>query len=298
MKDITIVIKTFNRKESLIKMLTSIQKLASDYPVAIADDSEYSYRDEILAKFPRLSISYFRLPFDSGLSKGRNFLLNNINTELLLLCDDDFVFDSRTDLKKAKQIMLKNNVDILSGVVYNFFKVKSKLDKLLMQAQHLFSRGFAQTYVGLISENEKEVIIDIKTRIREEFTRCDTVHNFFIGKKTPILNLGGWDERLKLSEHEEFFLRAKHNNLKVGHSGNWGVRHYPLITSDYVPFRGRNYELIVFNAHNIDKITQIVDNGSTFIKIRENNEIKIQRVFHNTVRGTAKKIYYKIRSFG
>lgn len=122
MKDITIVIKTFNRKESLIKMLTSIQKLASDYPVAIADDSEHSYRDEILAKFPRLSISYFRLPFDSGLSKGRNCLLNNINTELLLLCDDDFVFDSRTDLKKAKQIMLKNNVDILSGVVYNFFK--------------------------------------------------------------------------------------------------------------------------------------------------------------------------------
>ncbi len=71
-----------------------------------------------------------------------------------------------------------------------------------------------------------------------------------------------------------------------------------MITSDYVPFRGRNYELIVFDAQNIDKITQIVDNGSAFIKIRENNEIKIQRVFHSTVRGTAKKIYYKIRSFG
>lgn len=292
--DITIIIKTFNRKEALIKLLKSVEKLKMTYPIAIADDSEKPYKDEILRAFPNMNISYYELPFDSGLSYGRNFLLNHISTGLFLLCDDDFYFDKRADIEGAKQLLLNNDVDILSGVIYNFFKVANNLDKFLMTTQHLYSRGFKQTYVGYFKIEGKVVNLDIKTRSSDDFIRCDTVHNFFIGNKNTILDIGGWDNNLKLHEHEEFFLRAKEKGLKVAHSSIWGARHYPILSKDYIKYRNREPEIkYLFEKYGIEEWIQDVDNGSTFIKKYINNEIVNERIFHDDIRGFFRKMYNK-----
>ncbi len=294
--DITIIIKTFNRKESLIKMLKSIRDSNIKYPIAIADDSEVPYKDEVLSMFPDMKITYYVLPFDSGLSYGRNFLLKNIDTELFLLCDDDFCFDKRTNIERAKELLDKYSVDILSGAIYNFFKVSSTIDKILMYTQHIYSKGFLQTYVGKFILEPRKVTINIKTRVRDEFSYADTVHNFFLGRKTPILKMGGWDETLKLYEHEEFFLRAKSNALMVAHSGAWGVRHYPVITKHYAKYRFRSPELLyLFNKFNVDEWVQIVDNGSTFIKRINGSDIINERIFHNNIRGKIRKLYNLLR---
>ncbi len=294
-EDITIIIKTFNRKESLIKLLKSIEKLEMTYPIAIADDSEVPYRDEILQLFPDLQISYYNIPFDSGLSYGRNFLLQKINTELFVLCDDDFYFDKRTDIEKARNLLISKDVDILSGVLYNFFKVSNLFDKCLLLTQHLYSKGFSQTYVGTIEKSNDKVRIDIKTRVKCDFIRCDTVHNFFIGKKSSILAMGGWDKDLKLSEHGDFFLRAKEAGIKVGHSSLWGVRHYPVIKKDYISYRRRDYEIMLFDKHNINEWIDDIDNGSTFIRKRVNDSIVIERKYHKNLRGTIRKVYNKLK---
>src|SRR2546427_13209337 len=95
----TIIIKTFERYDSLSYLLSSIAKMNLPCPVMIADDSRTSYKDDIQRKYGRLIKDYIVLPFDSGLSKGRNVLVDNVRTKYFLLCEDDFIFEERPDMQ-------------------------------------------------------------------------------------------------------------------------------------------------------------------------------------------------------
>ncbi len=46
-------------------------------------------------------------------------------------------------------------------------------------------------------------------------TRHDIVLNFFVGRTVRVREMGGWDARLKMGEHQDFFLRAKRAQLGV-----------------------------------------------------------------------------------
>lgn len=46
-----------------------------------------------MKKFGEYNLQYFDLEKDCGLSAGRNFLLNKVQTKYFVLADDDFVFD-------------------------------------------------------------------------------------------------------------------------------------------------------------------------------------------------------------
>lgn len=54
-------------------------------------------------------MQYYNLEKDCGLSAGRNFLLNKIQTKYFVLADDDFVFDQKTNLERAVQILEEKN---------------------------------------------------------------------------------------------------------------------------------------------------------------------------------------------
>ena len=100
MNEITIIIKTFERKKSLICLLKSIQKYYPEIPIIILDDSRNNYKNEVMNKFSKLNIEYIVTEFDIGLSEGRNRILRKVKTKYFLLCDDDFEFDERTKLKQ------------------------------------------------------------------------------------------------------------------------------------------------------------------------------------------------------
>ena len=78
MEKISIVIKTFERKKALERLLDSIEKYYPNIPIIIVDDSKNNYSKYILKKFKRLNIKYIVEDFDIGLSKGRNILINNV----------------------------------------------------------------------------------------------------------------------------------------------------------------------------------------------------------------------------
>ncbi|MCX7772824.1 MAG: glycosyltransferase family 2 protein [Clostridia bacterium] len=293
--DVTIIIKTFEREKALIGLLQSIRLLGYTYPIIVADDSKEPYKDNIIGLFPDLDISYHVLPFDSGLSYGRNYLLEHTHTKYFVLCDDDFYFDKNTDIEKARAILIREDVDILSGLLYNYLKVRGDNEGFLPKLQKALGLGTVQTYVGNINRQGKHVTATIRTRVREEFVKSDLVHNFFIGKTGEIRKIGGWDPTLKLSEHAEFFLRAKSCNLKVGHSGVWSTRHYPILLKGYQSFRKRDFDLDLFNKYELDSWIDIVDNGSTFIRERENGKITLKRVFHKNLRGLLRFLYNKLR---
>lgn len=294
-EDITIIIKTFERKKSLIKLLKSIDKQNQNCKIAIADDSKVPYKEEILTSFPQLNIAYYELPFDSGLSIGRNHLIGKIETKYFLLCDDDFRFDRRTNLRLAREILEARDVDILSGCLFNYIRTEGSVSKSLRLIQGIFIKGFLQTFVATITIHDECLQSKIKTRVKDDFVYADMVHNFFLANVKSVNGIGGWDEKLKLSEHGEFFVRAKSQGLKIGHSSLWGVRHYPETTKAYKMFRERDYDIYAFNKLGLKLWIDEIDNGSTFRRVMKQDYVEITRVFHKSIRGYIRKIFYITR---
>ncbi len=65
-------------------LIKSIKKFYPSLHNIVADDSK--------SPVHRPDVEYHVLPFDSGLSKGRNFLVKKVKTSYFLLLDDDFCF--------------------------------------------------------------------------------------------------------------------------------------------------------------------------------------------------------------
>ena len=118
--DITIIIKTFERPRSLHRLLKSIFFYYPDVKVVVADDSadpEKTNR-EVMGRWPGKDIEYLALPYDVGLSEGRNRALARVKTPYFVLCDDDFVFDRRTNLELMKRQLEEHKVDLVAGMYF------------------------------------------------------------------------------------------------------------------------------------------------------------------------------------
>jgi hypothetical protein len=89
------------------------------------------------------------------------------------------------------------------------------------------------------------------------------VENFFIAHNDRVRELGGWDARLKVSEHAEFFIRAKQLGLKVGYTPRASVDHVHIqrerASADYAPFRGyrqAEFRRIWLAKHGIQRFVE------------------------------------------
>jgi glycosyltransferase involved in cell wall biosynthesis len=88
--DITVGIKTFMRTDKLRLCLDSLVQ----HPwreVIVADDGPIdAEREQLYSRFAeRLPLKVIRLPFDTGLSAGRNEIVRQCDTPYLLMLDDD-----------------------------------------------------------------------------------------------------------------------------------------------------------------------------------------------------------------
>ena len=127
-------------------------------------------------------------------------------------------------------------------------------------------------------ENEKNIDVLINNAgfgLFGEFAETDLVLNFFLAKTERIKEIHGWDPKLKLQEHTEFFYRAKLNNLKVGFTNELSVQHHPVKLKKYSEKRNRNYTNVFMDKYAIDKIVaNYDDNRGQVITLRENLEGK------------------------
>ena len=86
---------------------------------------------------------------------------------------------------------------------------------------------------------------------------CDIVHNLFVAKTHDVRALGGWDEDLKLNEHEEFFLRVMQQGLGVAYFPNVTVRHWCARSEHYSKYRYRDYVRLAMSKHGISVYTDM-----------------------------------------
>lgn len=276
-KDVTILIKTFERYDALKKLLISIEKYYKNIPIIIVDDSKKNYKDKIMHQFKNMNIKYIVTKYDIGLSKGRNILLKRVKTNYFLLCDDDFEFDDRTQIHTALDLLKSNNLDILGGTVYNRISLTTVYSFLwcLKKPSRLIDaikkKEFISIYNGKFDIKRTKIELNIVKNVHEyeenKVYDVDICSNFFVAKTDSIKKIGGWkNEILKVGEHELFFLNAKRKNIKVGYTPVFGVVHYPEKKIGYLKFRMRA-NLLFKKACYDEKIPSFV------IKDEKNNII-------------------------
>lgn len=180
---LTMVIKTFERSRLAARLIRSIRRHYPRSTIVVVDDSREPTRFD--------GVENLHLPYNSGISAGRNEALRLVETPFVLMLDDDFVFTRHTRLADAMRTMVDNErIDIMGGQVVD-------LPLYITHDYHragLFHTGATPlhtpgTLIGGLPVTEK-------------------VPNFFIARSDGLRRVG-WDPRLKMLEHADFFSRAR-----------------------------------------------------------------------------------------
>jgi len=196
MNNVTLLVKTFKRPEHLERLLNSVEEHYPKLSVIVVDDSDVPYADEICGKYRNNDFMAYTMPYDIGLSAGRNAGLDTITTPYFVLCDDDHYFNSSLAIPLLLGA-LADGMDIAGGHYVEPNGRETRWDGLLVR------RG--------------EDVWGHRVPVERPYTRVEIVQNFFAAR-TDEIKLLRWDDQIKIgTEHCDFFYRAKLRKLKVAY---------------------------------------------------------------------------------
>jgi len=175
------LIKTFERPQIVRRLIASIRRGYPSLPIVVADDS----RNPV--ELP--GIETIALPFDSGVSAGRQAGLARVRSPFVMVADDDFVFLPSTALAPAVAKLRNPTIDILGGQLIDLPQLR-----------------FREPPLGQIFATSAVPLVPIGSSI-DGLLVCDKVANFYIAR-TERLRLVGWDAALRRIDHADFFTRA------------------------------------------------------------------------------------------
>lgn len=189
MKDeVSIIVKTFERPAALERLLRSILlSSAAKCRILVGDAS----LRPAMGEWPgRGNVEFFHLPFDSGLSYGRNYLIDRVTTPYCVVLDDDLVFTGDTRL------------DVLLGIV------KERGFDLAAGEGNLLVRG--KPGHANIEVSGRKLSLLPGAPPRSHFNGLpvyDMVNNFFLATTGSLRDIR-WDEQFPVyGSHIDFFMR-------------------------------------------------------------------------------------------
>lgn len=198
---VEILIKSFMRFDVLKEYVESIRGCYPDNKIIVADDTGWfdkKCENELLG----MGVEIHKLPEDVGLSAGRNHLVKQVKSPYFLLTDDDHIVLNENYIDEMMDCLLRTNASVASaltedGVCSYWFGHFTIEDGFLW-------RNFYETEL-------KEMEVGF----------CP---NFFVAdtekfRKSSLM----WDEKFKMVEHDDFFLR-KPKSLKITHMNKAMIR--------------------------------------------------------------------------
>lgn len=101
---VTLIIKTFEREPCLLPYIKSVREFYPGLRILVADDSrQIAETEEAMSAINNLS--YFALPFDTGVSAGRNFLLDHVGRPFSSSATMTTAFRTRPSWKTSSRIL-------------------------------------------------------------------------------------------------------------------------------------------------------------------------------------------------
>lgn len=197
--DVTLIIKAFERPLCLDRLIKSIDQFYPNIKIIVADDSREIF------PISRKNFSRIVLPFNTGISYGKNRALFAVKTPYAVVLDDDFIFTEKTQLEIWLDILESSSIDLVGGDV----------------------QGFPHYEACLNEEEFKNGIVHFEKRNKGNEYGCplfDITLSFWMGKTEAIKKFGAWDDEFKVVEHSVFFLRA-FNKIKIAYCDRVKIDH-------------------------------------------------------------------------
>jgi len=216
--NITILIKTFKRPNIAKRLIDSVRRNYPDIKIIVAhdDDEDYSFD----------TCEMIELPFDTGISYGRNMLVDACKTEYCLILDDDCIFNSSSNLEILLNELKKNNLDIIQPRIIS------------ASPNPACTKTGEQNYRGLIEVKDGVM----KMMAGDNDGLYDFVLNIFLAK-TDKLRECRWQNKLKIGEHAAFFREHK-GKLRIGYTYKAGIMHHHVANAEYQPYRERAIDFV------------------------------------------------------
>lgn len=242
---VAILITTFCRDDLVCNTINSLLKYKpSNWKIYVIDQSKY-HKENKTKLYEHQDIFVKYAPFDCGLSYARNLGVKAIKEDrfdYVLLGADSIEFTEKT--KGIEQLLpYFKRYDLIGLDIENRIKWEAKLDLI---KNKYFELDFINTTCKTCNPNKLIIY------------KCDIVRNFFIAK-TDLLIKSPWDENLKMREHEDFFMRLKQINTKIGYinkfKGKYTGEKYKKSSSEYARIRQTNmYQGLMYlkSKWNID----------------------------------------------
>ena len=247
--DCTALIKTFNRPPVLFHLLKSIRDCYPSIPIIVVDDSTDDKKIINKNHCEEFNAFWLEMPFDTGLSEGRNAGLSLVKTKFTHIFDDDNLLQDNTRLQKMQYILENTDIDLLGTVTQN--------DKIYSTFAHKFIN------VEKKEEDYTKYVLTCSIKLKDEdklesplkelnLYKCHIVHNNFMAY-TEKLRQCPWRNYLKLQEHELFFVDWYFKNFTVATCPELILNATIFVKKEYREFRKRKF------LRN-DELTIIIDN--------------------------------------
>ena len=193
-------IKTFLREKTLFKTLDAIEKhFPYRYKFYIADDGTVT--DEKARRYQELQKAGHRiihLPFDSGISAGRNAIVKKVEEKYIIVMDDDIRLTDSESVKRMLSVLEEDeNLGLVSGVLEHENGYPVGGEEYCRGLRFELRDGF------LLRWPANSAIYNVNG---SSYRTADQVVNFFLAR-SELFDDVLWDKKIKVGwEHIDFFL--------------------------------------------------------------------------------------------
>lgn len=203
-RDVTVIIKTYERPLCVAHLVLSIRRYFPTVPVLVCDDGRQPlYADRAM---PLPGVVWLNKPHAEGHTAGggRNFLIDRVTTGYYFQCDDDHVFTARTNLPAMRHFLDTSGYDLVGGCQgrWDYGTARQVRDGGVL-------RILAYAHNGVIAPGVAD---------------ADRVSNTFLAR-TETMRPVRWEDRVNANTHSDYFLRAREAGKRIAQMGGVHVLH-------------------------------------------------------------------------
>lgn len=243
MHNVTAIIISFLRPAYTIACVKSLKETYPDIQILVGENGDYE--PELADLVKEVGGRYIKLPYDSGVCVGRNTLMQEVQTEYVLVGDDDFFYTKDAMVDRMHTLLVNNpQIDLIGGRIRENGTIRNYQGSI---ERH--DRMLRNTPINL--DDGPQYSIDPESNL--QWVKTDLVFNFFVARKASIIDIP-WDNQIKVAyEHESWFIDLQDANRFVAFSPNPIVVHKPDHIRDIVEKSQKHPQYQQFRMRRNDK---------------------------------------------
>lgn len=219
-KNVTFIFKSFQRHPMARRLYRNIQRFYPGTRVIIADDSSTPLR------LDGDGLTIIQLPFNSGLSKGLNAALAQVQTPFVVRMDDDELLTPFTGIHHHLRFLMEHPEADLVGVLPRNIPMGGNWKQ---QKNPYFAQSMAHAPTPLK--------IPHMTWLDSTHVVLGKIPNIFLAR-TDTFRAVGYDDNIRMIDHQEFFFRAAGTLVSVLEPNCFVLHYHNPFHREYQAFRG------------------------------------------------------------